>query len=133
MLISGHPCPNDCSPLRFWHSPCFCLWPEACLQGGLAALVLPPSGVALAPRPITRPHMFREPRNFLKCGGRLLSLRFWQHLSGVLCHVAQTGTALLTHISHMGAIWTALLTAMSVLLCVVFTPGLKQSRAGRLR
>lgn len=68
MLISGHPCPNDCSPLRFWHSPCFCLWPEACLQGGLAALVLLPSGVALALRPITRPRTYVPP---LTCSGSL--------------------------------------------------------------
>lgn len=101
-------------------------------SGTASGMVLASWLITRLKTPVPSPYMFREPLNFLKCGGRLHSLRFWQHLSRVLCHVAETGTALLTHISHMGAIWTVLLTAMSMLWFVFFTPVLKQFRAGRL-
>jgi hypothetical protein len=66
---------------------------------------------------------------FLKCGGRLCSARFWQHLSIILCCVLKQ--ELLCW--HTLAIWEhdCWQSCSHCCLCLPTTPVLKQFRAGR--
>ena len=69
-----------------------------------------------------RSHLFsyvlRESLCFLNCGGQLHSVRCWQHPSVILCCIASTRIALLTHIAIWERFWMVLLTAVFTLLFV---------------
>lgn len=95
-----------------------------------------------APRQIIRSrdlifssYVLRESLCFLNCGGQLHSVRCWQHPSVILCCIASTRIALLTHIAIWERFWMVLLTAMFTLLfvCTPLSPRpvLKQFRPGR--
>ena len=60
------------------------------------------------------------------------SARCWQHPSVILCCVASTGIALLTHIGHMETIlYGTVDSRVYIAVCVFFPLVLKQFRPGR--